>query len=173
MRRITIAILFCLFFIIGISDILSNNVIVYAAIGDSSYINSFENVPSEEDNCLHYYEESVFPASVTKEGSIVRTCILSDGKRIYSNWSESVSARTKIYSNMNIVSTDHQKYNYKEMVRDISGNQSREYLLYKRGIPGITIEIGSSETPLVLSEFERAWIRNRKLVFLEAALFTE
>lgn len=562
MRRITIAILLCLFFIIGISYIFSNNDIVYAAIDDSSYINSFENVPSEEDNCIHYYEESVLPASVTKDGSIVRTCskcgdieetvinritrielsetlyeydglrkkptvviydsedntvsssyyklsyqkgrkkpgrysitisfadryigtvveyfciapksavindikggqgqlsfsisptgkiysgyqvqysrtkdfsdhngiktyftekesyalnnldtniryyvrvrtyILSDGKRVYSNWSEPVSARTKIYTNMNIVSTDHQKYNYKEMVRDISRlqrrykdhckvniigtsadnrnlyevivgnpnadkhliviasmhgreymtmqlamkqieyylnyynkkingikvssvldkvaihfvpscnpdgvaisqygfyairnnrlrnrlikmdgtarkwkanargvdlnrnwdinfevegtrgssgysgkkpfsepelkavvgmldrietegdivgfisyhamgevvygmcneaageemcetvnnmykvaneqsgyylygttdiscNQSREYLLYKRGIPGITIEIGSSETPLVLSEFERAWIRNRKLVFLEAALFTE
>lgn len=56
---------------------------------------------------------------------------------------------------------------------DISCNQSREYLMYKRGIPGITLEIGSSETPLDISQFAPTWRKNRKLVLLEAALFCE
>ncbi len=55
----------------------------------------------------------------------------------------------------------------------ISCNQSREYLMYKRGIPGITLEIGSSETPLAISQFAPAWRKNKRLVLLEAALFCE
>ncbi|MGN0394517.1 MAG: M14 family zinc carboxypeptidase [Coprococcus sp.] len=54
---------------------------------------------------------------------------------------------------------------------DISCNQSREYFMYKRNIPGITIEIGSSETPLDISQFAPTWRKNKNLVFLEAALF--
>lgn len=55
----------------------------------------------------------------------------------------------------------------------ISCNQSREYLMYKRGIPGITLEIGSSETPLDISQFAPTWRKNKRLVLLEAALFCE
>lgn len=55
----------------------------------------------------------------------VRTYLLSGGKKIYSQWSDRATARTKIYSNMNIVSTDHQKYSYEEMVQDIAQLQKR------------------------------------------------
>lgn len=48
---------------------------------------------------------------------------------------------------------------------------SREYFLYKRDIPCITIEIGRGACPLGIGEFSSIWNKNKNLVFKEAMLF--
>ncbi len=46
----------------------------------------------------------------------------------------------------------------------------REYLLYRRSIPCITIEIGQGSCPVPIREFGDIWKRNRMLVLREADL---
>lgn len=48
---------------------------------------------------------------------------------------------------------------------------SREYFLYKRRVPFITIEIGEGECPLKAEEFPAIWEKNKNLVLEEAMLF--
>jgi hypothetical protein len=47
----------------------------------------------------------------------------------------------------------------------------REYLVYKKKIPSITLEIGKGSCPGSISEFPSIWDKNYSLVFREAALF--
>jgi hypothetical protein len=47
----------------------------------------------------------------------------------------------------------------------------REYVLYKKKIPSITLEIGKGSCPGSISEFPSIWDKNYSLVFREAALF--
>jgi len=48
---------------------------------------------------------------------------------------------------------------------------SREYYLYRRQIPFITIEVGRGACPLGAGEFPSIWRKNRNLVIREAMLF--
>lgn len=48
---------------------------------------------------------------------------------------------------------------------------SREYFLYKRNIPFITLEVGHGECPLSAGEFSSIWRKNKDLVIREAMLF--
>jgi g-D-glutamyl-meso-diaminopimelate peptidase len=48
---------------------------------------------------------------------------------------------------------------------------SREYFLYKRSIPFITLEIGHGSCPLGAGEFSSIWRKNKDLVLREAMLF--
>lgn len=48
---------------------------------------------------------------------------------------------------------------------------SREYFLYKRNIPCITIEVGVGTAPLSGGEFKSIWNKNKNLVIREAQLF--
>ncbi len=48
---------------------------------------------------------------------------------------------------------------------------SREYFLYKRNIPCITIEVGKGACPLSIGEFSSIWRKNKNVVFKEALLF--
>lgn len=48
---------------------------------------------------------------------------------------------------------------------------SREYFLYGREIPSITIEIGTGTAPLSRSEFSSLWKKNKNVVIREAQLF--
>ena len=48
---------------------------------------------------------------------------------------------------------------------------SREYFLYKKKIPCITLEVGTGACPLGAGEFSSIWRKNKDLVFKEAALF--
>ena len=48
---------------------------------------------------------------------------------------------------------------------------SREYFLYKRHIPCITIEVGRGACPLATREFSSIWKKNKNLVIREAMLF--
>ncbi|MCD8019212.1 MAG: hypothetical protein LUF92_06395 [Clostridiales bacterium] len=48
---------------------------------------------------------------------------------------------------------------------------SREYFLYKRNIPCITLEIGRSSCPLSIKEFSSIWKKNKNVVIREAMLF--
>lgn len=57
-----------------------------------------------------------------------------------------------------------------EAVEDTLGC-SREYFLYKRRIPFITIEVGEGECPLKEEEFPAIWEKNKNLVLEEAMLF--
>lgn len=59
-----------------------------------------------------------------------------------------------------------------EAVEDTLGC-SREYFLYKRRIPFITIEIGIEECPLKDEEFSAIWEKNKNLVLEEAMLFLD
>ena len=48
---------------------------------------------------------------------------------------------------------------------------SREYFLYKRRIPCITLEVGHGSCPLSAGEFPSIWRKNKDLVIREAMLF--
>ena len=48
---------------------------------------------------------------------------------------------------------------------------SREYYLYKRKIPCITLEVGHGAAPLSASEFNGIWGRNKYVILREAMLF--
>ena len=48
---------------------------------------------------------------------------------------------------------------------------SREYYLYKKQIPFITLEVGHNSCPLGIGEFSSIWKKNRNLVIREAMLF--
>ena len=48
---------------------------------------------------------------------------------------------------------------------------SREYFLYKRNIPCITVEVGRNSCPLKSGEFPSIWRKNKNLVIREAMLF--
>lgn len=48
---------------------------------------------------------------------------------------------------------------------------SREYFLYKRNIPCITLEVGRGSCPLSISEFPSIWSKNKNVVIREAMLF--
>ena len=48
---------------------------------------------------------------------------------------------------------------------------SREYFLYKRNIPCITIEVGVGVAPLSGREFNSIWNKNKNVVIREAQLF--
>lgn len=48
---------------------------------------------------------------------------------------------------------------------------SREYFLYKRDIPCITLEVGRGTCPLSIREFPSIWRKNKNVVIREAMLF--
>lgn len=53
----------------------------------------------------------------------------------------------------------------------VAAGCSREYFLYKKNIPCITIEIGRNACPLKISEFSSIWKKNKNVVIKEAMLF--
>lgn len=57
-----------------------------------------------------------------------------------------------------------------ESLRSAAGC-SREYFLYKRNIPCITIEVGKGACPLGIGEFSSIWRKNKDVVLKEAMLF--
>ena len=62
--------------------------------------------------------------------------------------------------------------NITEMNKKNIGNL-REYAMYKKEIPSITLEIGKKACPLSANEFPSIWQKNKSLVIKEAKLFTE
>lgn len=52
-----------------------------------------------------------------------------------------------------------------------AGGCSREYFLYGRDIPCITLEVGTGVAPLSGSEFSSIWRKNKNVVIREAQLF--
>ena len=52
-----------------------------------------------------------------------------------------------------------------------AGGCSREYFLYKRRIPCITLEVGRNSCPLGIGEFSSIWNKNKNVVIREAMLF--
>ena len=52
-----------------------------------------------------------------------------------------------------------------------AGGCSREYFLYGRNIPCITLEVGTGAAPLRGSEFSSIWRKNKNVVIREAQLF--
>lgn len=52
-----------------------------------------------------------------------------------------------------------------------AGGCSREYFLYKKKIPCITLEIGRNACPLGIGEFSSIWKKNKDVVIKEAMLF--
>jgi len=52
-----------------------------------------------------------------------------------------------------------------------SAGNFREYVMYKCGVPSITIEIGLQPCPLDITEFPAIWEKNKLLVMEEAKLF--
>lgn len=55
---------------------------------------------------------------------------------------------------------------------DSTGNL-REFVMYKKRLPSITLEIGKSFCPLPLYEFNGIWQKNKNLVLLEAELLVK
>lgn len=52
-----------------------------------------------------------------------------------------------------------------------AGGCSREYFLYKRRIPCITLEVGRNACPLGIGEFSSIWNKNKNVVIRVAMLF--
>ncbi|MDO5146386.1 MAG: M14 family zinc carboxypeptidase [Eubacteriales bacterium] len=52
-----------------------------------------------------------------------------------------------------------------------AGGCSREYFLYKKKIPCITLEVGRRPCPLSIGEFSSIWKKNKDVVIKEAMLF--
>lgn len=46
----------------------------------------------------------------------------------------------------------------------------REFVMYKKNLPSITLEIGTKPCPLPISEFREIWKKNKDLILLEADL---
>ena len=46
----------------------------------------------------------------------------------------------------------------------------REFVMYKKNLPSITLEIGTKPCPLPVSEFKEIWKKNKDLILLEANL---
>ena len=56
--------------------------------------------------------------------------------------------------------------------KDATGNL-REFVMYKKKLPSITLEIGKSFCPLPLYEFNGIWQKNKNLILLEAKLLVK
>lgn len=67
--------------------------------------------------------------------------------------------------------TAHQATGYSLYGGGSSHCQSREYFLYKKKFPCITLEIGRTTCPVPQSQFPTVWNENKNLVLKEAALF--
>ena len=64
---------------------------------------------------------------------------------------------------------------YEESVNEHSKKKNignlREYAMYRKNIPSITLEIGKKACPLASNEFSAIWQKNKMLVLKEAKLF--
>lgn len=58
-----------------------------------------------------------------------------------------------------------------ETIQEAAGC-SREYFLYKRNIPCITLEVGVNPCPLKISEFSSIWKKNKDMIIKHCILFT-
>lgn len=111
---------------------------------------------------------------VQKQGKIVGVISYhSTGSVIYGRCAGSASRYVK-----------NQTYRMQKLARSMTGYSlmptesisqanscSREYFLYRKHIPCITLEVGHGSCPLGSGEFSSIWRKNRNLVIREAMLF--
>lgn len=84
---------------------------------------------------------------------------------------------TKMYELAKKITGYADSSGYEESVNEHSKKKNignlREYAMYKKNIPCITLEIGKNACPLSAGEFYSIWKKNKVLVLKEAKLFTK
>ena len=84
---------------------------------------------------------------------------------------------TKMYNLAKKITGYADSSSYEENINEHSKKKNignlREYAMYKKEIPSITLEIGKKACPLSANEFPSIWQKNKSLVIKEAKLFTE
>ena len=112
--------------------------------------------------------------SIQKQGKIVGVVSYhSTGSIIYGKCAGQASASVKKQTTR-MYKTAQSLTGYRLMpVESLSHGRgcSREYFLYKKKIPCITIEIGRGACPLGAGEFSSIWRKNKNVVIKEAMLF--
>ena len=82
---------------------------------------------------------------------------------------------TKMYELAKKITGYADSSGYEESVNEHSKKKNignlREYAMYKKSIPSITLEIGKRACPLYANEFPSIWEKNKDLVLREAKLF--
>lgn len=82
---------------------------------------------------------------------------------------------TKMYNLAKKITGYADSRSYEESVNEHSKKKNignlREYAMYKKKIPSITLEIGRNACPLSAGEFPSIWQKNKNLVIREAKLF--
>jgi g-D-glutamyl-meso-diaminopimelate peptidase len=94
----------------------------------------------------------------------------SEGSIIYGRCSDRAQTSVAKVTNK-MYKVAKKETNYYLYGTGVSANQSREYFIYVRNIPCITLEIGKGSSPLPSSQFSSIWKKNKNLVIKEAALF--
>lgn len=92
------------------------------------------------------------------------------GSVIFGKCTDSATASVK-KKTQKMYQTAHKTTGYPLYGGSSSHCQSREYFLYKKKIPCITLEIGRTTCPVPQSQFTAIWRENKDLVLKEAALF--
>lgn len=111
---------------------------------------------------------------IEKKGKIVGVVSYhSTGSIIYGKCSSKAGASVKKQATR-MYSVAKKLTGYSIMPADsgrLGGGYSREYYLYKKHIPFITIEVGRYPCPLGIREFSSIWKKNKDVVIREAMLF--
>ncbi|MDE6434951.1 MAG: hypothetical protein K2L07_12070 [Lachnospiraceae bacterium] len=108
---------------------------------------------------------------ISEQGKIVGVVSYhAMGSVIYGRCSGSATASVK-KNTKKMYQTAHKITDYPLYGGGSSACQSREYFLYKKKIPCITLEIGRMVCPVPQSQFKTVWRENKELLLKEAALF--
>lgn len=111
---------------------------------------------------------------VEKKGKIVgMVSYHSTGSLIYGKCSKEINSKVKSQT-ARMTSVARKLTGYRIMPTEslrYAAGCSREYFLYKRKIPCITIEVGYGACPLGAREFSSIWKKNKDMIMRQAMLF--
>ncbi len=108
---------------------------------------------------------------ISKQGKIVGAVSYhSMGSVIFGQCTDAATASVK-KKTQKMYQTAHSLTGYSLYGASSSHGQSREYILYKKKIPCITLEIGRRTCPVPQNQFPTVWNENKELILKEAALF--
>ena len=109
--------------------------------------------------------------NISEQGKIVGVVSYhAMGSIIFGKCADSTTTSVK-KNTKKMYQTAHKLTGYSLYGACASHCQSREYFLYKKKIPCITLEIGRATCPVPQSQFPTVWKENKNLVLKEAALF--
>lgn len=111
---------------------------------------------------------------IEKEGDMVGVISYhSTGSILYGRCASNATAKVEQMTNQ-MYKTAQSLTGYRLMPTEslsTAAGCSREYFLYKRKVPCITLEVGRGTCPLSIREFPSIWKKNKNVVIREAMLF--